>query len=306
MPPAILLGDRGCGTTTFLGLLYAALVRWGARSEDGFRVHASHGSIRALKDVYGSLMDGRFPQESVEYRRSDLSFVLGYGPAGSGWFLGNHRATELSLHVASLETFSDLQGHGFVSDTLLREELSSQVVLLLVDASRIPLDVEELPGGISHPWRRFDTMAASSLALLESFQRTERVRRRARLHPIFILTKMDRLSERLRSGTLGGLIPSPAARAARTLWGEDLLAKRLPRTWGVLEGGGHGVRFETPLWFASWVGVENGPQGEGRVRRRQTAAVGGWEPDYPHPEFEALLTELRRLADRVGDPLLAA
>ncbi len=303
MSQAIIISDRGSGVTTFLGLLYAALVRWGSRAEEGFGVHASPRSIRALKDVYACLMEGHFPSEAVKYRRTDLSFVLGYSSLGRGWLSAPHRPSELALHVTSLESIAELQGQGFVWDQGLRERLASQVVVLLVDASRIPVDPAALTERSFHPWRKFDAMAGSALALLETYQRTDRLRRRARIHPIVVLTKLDLLPRELRVGTLGGIVPSPIATAARAAWGEDLLASRLPQTWGVLTEGGHGVRFERPLWFTSWVGVESGSEGERRVRRRQTAAVGGWEPEYPYNEFESLLAHLQKLSDRVGDPV---
>lgn len=303
MSGAVIVSDRGSGTTTFLGLLYAALVRWGSQSEEAFRVHADHATIRALKDVYASLMDGRFPSGGVEYRRSDLSFILGYASQARGWISVPRRATELALHVSSLEALSELQGQGFVWDQGLRERLASQVAVVLVDASRIPVDPASLADRSFHPWRKFDAMVGSALALLETYQRTDRLHRRARIHPIFVLTKLDLLPPELRRGTLGGIVPSPLATAARATWGEDLLASRLPQTWAVLTGAGHGVRFERPLWFTSWVGVETGPGGEPRVRRHQTAAVGGWEPDYPYPEFESLLAQLHKLSLRVGDPV---
>ncbi|MDE1821511.1 MAG: hypothetical protein KGJ23_12850 [Euryarchaeota archaeon] len=305
MAPAVILSDRASGTTTFLGLLYAALVRWGSQSPEGFRVHASHASIRALKDIYASLMDGHFPPDGVELRREDLSFVLGYASSGHGWLSSSGRASELQLHVASLDTMGELRGRSFVWDQGLREKLASQVAVVLVDAGRLPVETDSLSDKAYHPWRKFDALVASSLALLETYQRTDRLHRRARLHPIFVLTKFDTLPSELRHGTLGGLVPSPLATAARATWGEDLLAGRLPQTWAVLQEGGHGVQFERPLWFTSWVGTERGPHGELRVRRHQTASVGGWEPDYPYVEFESLLSHLHKLASRVGDPLLA-
>ena len=46
MCPAAILGDRACGKTTFLGLLYAAQVKYGTRVVDSFRFHAPLQSLR--------------------------------------------------------------------------------------------------------------------------------------------------------------------------------------------------------------------------------------------------------------------
>lgn len=295
MGSVIVLGDRAAGTTTFLGLLYAALVRFGVEEKVGFRVHASHATLRAIKDVYASLVDGRFPPPELEYGSGDLSFLLGFPGRSRGFSPLSHGTVEqLSVHVADLEEVAELKGRAVVFDDWLRARLASQAILLLVDASQLPEDPRPEEATGRHPLQRLDAAAASALALVQSYQRTMDPRRRARVHPFFVLTKSDLLSPSLRSS------PWPPPRGPATeRWAAGLLEPRLPRTWAVLRGSGPGIRFDPPRFFVSWVATEPGASGETRVRRRLRAREGGWEPEYPAGEFLALLTSLHELADRV-------
>lgn len=296
MSPAVVLSDRGSGTTTFLGLLYAALVRWGSSGHDGFRVHASHDSIRAIKDVYGSLMDGHFPSHGLEYGRDDLSFVLGYDRVHK--VLHGHRPSgrSLSVHVASVEELSELRGRAVVMDDWLRVRLSSQVALVVLDATRLPVDPKSLLSLPHHAFRRYDAAVASCLSLLETYLRADRARQRALLQPIFVLTKADLISPELRAQLGGPPPPLSAGPARRTRWVEEAISERMPQTHGLLAGDGSGIRFAAPMLFVSSVLTEPSPSGEVRIHRRLRLPEGGYEPDYPYEEFAALIAHLQRFA----------
>ena len=61
MTSALVVGEPGCGRTTFVGLLYTAVVRLGNEEADWFRFHAERESIRRLESIYGALGAGLFP-----------------------------------------------------------------------------------------------------------------------------------------------------------------------------------------------------------------------------------------------------
>lgn len=301
MTNAVVLTDRGSGTTTFLGLLYCALVHAGSALEDELRVHASHGTLRALRGIYAEMMAGDFPSEANELPRDELAFLLDFTSRSPSWRPFGHRPTEVKLEIASLEAFADLRSHSYVSDTAVRARVASQIALVLVDAGRLPSEPVTLEEGSGVMWSRFDSMVARAFEILEAYHRLDRPRRRMPLQPVFILTKFDRLPSALRRLTRGGLVPSPTATAARGTWLEAVLAPRLPRAWSSLrlEDGDSG--FDSPVWFASWVGLEERDPDAIRIRRRAGARLGSWEVDYPQAEFEALLALLHKLSSPIGD-----
>lgn len=304
MVSAIVLGDRGAGTTTFLGLLYASLVRWGVQEGQGFRVHASHATLRAIKEVYASLLSGEFPPRQAELKRPELSFVLEYPPQGVRRMLPAREPRGLTLHVADVQELAELHGRSVVMDDGLRGALESRIAIVLVDASRLPEDdaAGALPG--HHPFRRFDSAVASTLALLQAYRSLDPHRRRTHLHPLFVLTKLDAMTSALTLRPEGSLPPPSASLGRRRAWGESLLASRIPQTWGVLTGQARGVRFDGPWFFGSGLQLDPGPSGSARIRRRPTAAIGGWEPAYPREEYDAMLALLEELTRE--SPLLSA
>src|SRR5206468_4070816 len=64
--PCALLGDRASGKTTFLGLLYAAQVRYGTGVQEDFRFHAPMASLGMMSAVYEGMKDGRFPSATLQ------------------------------------------------------------------------------------------------------------------------------------------------------------------------------------------------------------------------------------------------
>src|SRR5437667_9819521 len=76
--PCALLGDRASGKTTFLGLLYAAQVRYGTGVQDEFRFHAPMASLGMMSAVYEGMKDGRFPSATLKEEITELSFICGY------------------------------------------------------------------------------------------------------------------------------------------------------------------------------------------------------------------------------------
>jgi dienelactone hydrolase len=76
--PCALLGDRASGKTTFLGLLYAAQVKYGTGVHDDFRFHAPMASLNIMSAVYEGMKDARFPSATLKEEITELSFIFGY------------------------------------------------------------------------------------------------------------------------------------------------------------------------------------------------------------------------------------
>src|SRR5438046_10360046 len=70
--PCALLGDRASGKTTFLGLLYAAQVKYGTGVQDDFRFHAPMGSLNLMSAVYEGMKDARFPSATLKEEITEL------------------------------------------------------------------------------------------------------------------------------------------------------------------------------------------------------------------------------------------
>jgi len=305
MSTALVIGDRGSGLTTFVGLLYTAQVRLGTEEADEFRFHADRETIRQLEAIYGELGAGRFPERDVDWEEHPLTFVLGWRDGrfrsltrrGEG-SEGEFGTVRVQVGGISLQELAELREHDAVLQDATRRLLRSQVVLPLVDASRL---LPEPDGPRSPALGRYDHRLAATLDLLGRFLSAERRRKARTMHLLFVLTKLDECPKETLE-QLGAHAGPPSSWSAedRTGFGRKVLERYLPETMLFLAPAGKGshLPIDPPQWFFSRLRlVEDGATP--RIARRSIAPAGGWEPDYPFEEYRALIEQLGGLARRL-------
>jgi hypothetical protein len=301
---ALVLGERGSGLTTFVGLLYTAQVRLGTEESDQFRFHAERESIRQLEAIYGELGAGRFPTRDANWDERPLSFVFGFRH-GRLRGLGHHGeepengfdTVEVRVAGMQTETVDELRGHDAVLDAPTLRSLRSQVVVPLIDASAL---AAEPPPGQERAVSRQDRQLSSTLGFLAAFLSAERDRKARRMFPLLVVTKCDTLGlETLRRLNAPGGTPSDWTADARRALGARLLRTYFPETAKFLDAprDRSGVTVAPPEWYFSSLGIERTGE-ETRVQRRSRAPVGGWEPVYPFEEYRSLIETLGKIARR--------
>jgi len=304
---AVIVGARGSGLTTFIGLLYTAQVRFGTEEGDTFRFHVERETLRQLNAVYGELGAGRFPTHDVDWEEHSLSFVLSFRASRvRRWRRpgrnGESGAGNARVRVGGITTeeLAELREHDAVVGESTRLLFHSPVVLPLVDASRLRLEdsgsATSGPGG-------YDAQLAATLEFLARYLSTEPERKAREMHPLFVLTKFDVCSAATRDRL--GTPPGPVAtwsEDARRAVGQRILERCLPRTGAFLAASARAgpVRIAPPQWYFSSLRLEEGGEVP-RIARRSRAPVGGWEPEYPYEEYRALIERLGWLARHLPD-----
>lgn len=302
MTSALVVGSPGSGRTTFVGLLYTAVVRFGTEEADQFRFTAERESIRRLEAIYGALGAGRFPAGDLLREEEPLRFIFGYrrtvfGRWGRGGRAGAPEFDTVPVHVGAIPAaeVAEIRQHAPVLDEATRRLLRSTVVIALVNsASLLPY------GGVPDPLPlvRYDRELAQTLETVSGFLALERRKKARQLHPLFLLTQFDRIRPDVlaaleaRSGE-----PSTWSTPDRERFGERLLDAYLPETAKFLAEGQRTGTVSLPAsWFFSRLATEEGGAGGVRIRRRSRLPSAGWEPEYPYEEYRALLLELGNLA----------
>jgi hypothetical protein len=298
---ALVLGDRGSGLTTFVGLLYAAQLRLGTEDRDEFRFSADRETIRQLESIYGELVAGRFPEWDVDWETHPLSFLFAFrsGKFGSVNFGANGSRGFDTVRVRvggiSVEEVSEFAERDAILEESTRRLLRSPVVLPLVDASRL----RPPPEGPKDPaLTRYDRMLATTLEVVDRFLLAERNRKARTMHPLFVVTKFDLCPP----DTLSELHapagpPSSWPSNAREAVGRKILDLYFPVTTLVLLSmeARRDSTVAPPCWFYSGLRLSTGP-GALPIARRSRLPVGGWEPEYPFEEYRDLIEHLARLA----------
>ena len=306
MTSAIIVGSRGAGLTTFVGLLYTAQVRF-ATEDDGdasFRFHAPRETLRQLEAIYGELGAGRFPTRDVDFEEHSLSFVLDFPrrralpwPRGGG-----SSPSSVRIGGVTTEELAELRAHESVVGESTRLLYHSPVVILLVDASRLRCEADGPTGPF---FSENDAQLAAALEVLGRYLSTEPKRRARTMHPLFVLTKLDRCPAaalarlHLPTGPVAGWSENDRQRV-----GQNALASYLPETgrWLSQAAGGRGgsVPVAPPRWYFSSLRIEAG-EGSPRIARRSRFPAGSWEPEYPYEEYRALIEHLGELSQRLPD-----
>lgn len=304
MASALVLGERGCGLTTFVGLLYTAQVRLGTENADEFRFHAERESILQMEAVYGELGSGRFPAADVDWERHPLSFVFGFRRGHIAWFAGGGGSGEQGFATVRFQVggmpadvVAELRDHDAVLDRTTLNLLRSPIQIPIVDGAGLVPDRSSIAG---LPLARYDQQLAATLDLLRKFLAADRNRRARQMFPLFVVTKFDRVApETLKS--LGAPAGGPMTWTSedRQAVGNQILQGYLPATADFLSRTAKdGVRLGKPGWFFSGLRTEEKGD-EIRILRRRISPLSGWEPEYPFEEYRAMLARIGELAGRL-------
>ena len=301
VPRVVIVGDRNSGKTTFLGLLYAAQVKFGSDKADGFRFHASFESLDEISGVFQRLMSGSFPDAATKEGVREIAFRLGHRRSGLGILSrrksrGSSPDSSASFQLILLKSFEDEMARsgnrGSVDQRTLSSALTGDAFVIMIDATSLAVADEE---GELAPSGKYDEAVAS---LLMAIQRSRDQAQDKFLHPIFVLSKFDQVDpEVLRHMDLDAAPPEVSKKGPHAEYAKRLVEPSMPKTMAALRSGGRrGLQFATPVYFFSWVRTDEPALGrDERLRLRRRGAVG-WEPDYPSDEYLAFLECLAGIA----------
>jgi hypothetical protein len=301
---ALVLGERGCGLTTFVGLLYTAQVRLGTENADEFRFHAERESIQQMEAVYGELGAGRFPAADIDWERQPLSFVFGYRRGHVAWFAGGGGSGQRGFSTVRFqvggmpaEVASELRDHDAILDRATLNLLRSPIQIPIVDGAWLAPDRSSIA---ALPLARYDQHLAVTLDLLRKFLASDRDKRARQMFPLFVVTKFDRvLPETLKALGAPDAAPGGWTPEKRSQVGQQILRGYLPATSEFLSRASEdGVKLSPPEWYFSGLRTEEKGD-EIRILRRRISPFSGWEPEYPFEEYRGLLARIGELAGRL-------
>lgn len=301
-----IVGDHGSGKTTFLGLLYAALVSSGSSQQDDLRFHVAYESLDEITAVFQRLMSGAFPDAATKEGLHELHLELDAPGSARGFLsrLGNRKgakdqAATISFSLpGSLDEESPGLHHGSTFGTgRWRDALDADVLVMLADATKLAA------GGGDPKTRPPAAYDARLEALFIAIQRWRSSGGRPLLYPVFVVSKFDAVRhEVLRAANVEAAPPSVGKDGPRAAYGLALLNPHLPRTLAVLGGPtGKKLRFAPTAFVFSHVRTETKGAGQPeRIRLRQ-APGAGWEPDYARAEYVGFLERVGRIASGTKD-----
>jgi hypothetical protein len=324
--PAAILGDRASGKTTFLGLLYAAQVKYGTKFQDTFRFHAPPDSLKVMSAVYEGMKGGNFPGATLKDEITELSFIFGY----RGW-KGKFEAKlpqalrerlnqrvnpfftlEFGVYDVSGEDVEEYIESGVAASPIIQQLLKSVIIVILVDCSKMTKDID------SPAFKKmvsYDTAIAKLLVNFQTYKKQEYERQKSQgmdvnppvIYPVIVLAKHDMISDEILS-QLGLHREAPPASnfMQRRKYAETLLGVFLKQSLSQLKGGRIvGVNFDQSAYFCSWIHTETAEgmatPGKPRIVRKKFSTEGVGEPDFSYDEYVAFIEHFRDIAKKMPD-----
>ncbi len=282
MCPAAILGDRACGKTTFLGLLYAAQVKYGTRVVDSFRFHAPLQSLRLMSQVYEGMKDARFPGATLKDEMTEIGFMFGYRKPIAGrlpaalkdknW-VNPFAKLSFAAYDVSGEDVQEFIETGVAASPIIQQLLKSHVVVILVDCSKMTTEIDS---PVFRQMLKYDSEVASLLVSLQTYKRQEFSRMKTQglsvgapmIFPAIVLSKFDSVRDEVlvKLGLHRG-VPEGDQKRKRKEYAEALLRVFMPQTLSQIRGGKVAGRQLRP----GCVFLQLGP-----VRRRPRPACSRW------------------------------
>ncbi|MEW5937610.1 MAG: hypothetical protein AB1665_07320 [Candidatus Thermoplasmatota archaeon] len=322
MPTAI-LGDRAAGKTTFIGLLYAAQIKFSNEpaNKDVFRFYADPVAMSIITKLYNSLKTSAWPGSTEKGQKSFLSFLFGYEKLQSA-ILPRWIKVMPWVHPFSIINFNvyDVAGEDIQDMTrtpdglqstrlteIQKSLLESRVLVILIDCSKITGDVE------SDEYKDmlgYDGIMATLISLIAKYNSEKDDPAERKIYPVIVLTKFDTLFEEERVELMKKMgLPTNLRDYAelkdankRREHTEKILRNFFGQTLALLKGGKLlKVSFDRAGYFYSHVNTKFGKDGRHVPAQRLMDGGAGSEVDFSYDEYARFIMHFRKIANEMPD-----
>jgi len=319
--PAAVLGDRGCGKTTFLALLYAAQIKYTNEpvNKDNFRFYASPASLNFMGDMYNHMRSGGWPEATMKGQQTEVEFLFGFKRPISGslpsWikkkdWLNPFSTIKFSVYDVAGEDVNDIirTPDGVFSEDLpedVKNLLESRIIVVLIDASRINAKPRSKP---YLDMIEYDKKTATLISIIAKYNSRKEDPKMRRIYPVFVLTKFDTVNENILQGMkLKTKPPSYKEQKEREDYSETIMRNFYKQTLALVKGGRlMKVSFDQSVYFYSEISTEFSEDGIPIPSLKQMEDGVGHELDYSYSEYRSFIDHFKKIANSMPDSVREA
>lgn len=316
--PAAILGDRACGKTTFLALLYASQIKYTNDPEykDKFKFFAAPSTVNFMGDMFNQLKIGGWPDSTAKGQRTKVEFLFGFkrllGKAIPGWiedrgWVKPYNTMQFSVYDVAGEDVNDLvrTPDGVFSEDIddsIKDLLESRVLVILLDASRISAKPRSKP---FMEMLDYDTKTATLISLIAEYNSHKKDPKQRKIYPVFVLTKFDIVNKKiLRDMKLDENYPEMKKQKDRKVFAETILKTFFGQTLALLKGGQlKSVKFDDSAYYFSEVFSEFNDDGIPVPKLKKMDGGPGYEIDYSYGEYEGFINHFREITNDMPDAI---
>jgi len=318
-----IIGDRGCGKTVFLSLLYDAQVEYTNETEGKFRFYANPGFTNTMGEVINSMLNQNWPEATIKGLLAKYWFLYGYQN-----IFGKYNCLKFTVYdiagedvnivndlIALYTTEGGIESINY--DDLpdgLKTLLDCNVLVFIIDLSRINAEPKSEEFKRMH---RYDITMATLISLVAEYKAKKACSlsgEHRKLYPVFVFTKFDMVEKKIFDGLklspkyprlekrpidiVGGWFDLQSKSSQeRIRYGDILMDAFYKNTRGLLIGYYSLVDFEKSAYFFSEIQTEKDEDGllvpsiEGGKARLK----------YSIDEYKAFINYFKEIADKMPD-----
>ncbi len=277
-----IIGTRGCGKSTFIGLFLQTIERVTAKNPKQFIFFIKSETGEAVYELRNHLLGGEYPPSNPPSDNTRIQFILGYRPKIGKRLFTKKKDKWVGSIFEVYDASSVLMEHDGIGrlSRKLRFLFDSKILGFIVDASKIT---------ITEAGERYDEMLRydkelSSLfsTLLKNRDLTEK---EMQLQPIIIFTKVDAMENELKEKVDIKRILGEYSEDGATEIGDTLFESYLKDSYKIISDYGK-------KYYLSWVGADD----ENRLVVERDKEWRRAHNIYSYNMYEALVLYLRKMA----------
>ena len=314
--PAAVLGDRGCGKTTFLALLYATQIKYTNEpvNKDNFRFYATPTSLNFMGDMFNHLRSGGWPEATMKGQQTKVSFLFGFKRLGAGaipdWikkreWINPFSTIKFSVYDVAGEDVNDIirTPDGVFNEDLPEEVknlLESRILVVLVDASRITAKPRSKP---YIDMIEYDKKTATLISIIAKYNSRKEDPKLRKIYPIFVFTKFDCVEDNILQGMrLKEKPPDYKEDDDRRAFSETIMRNFFGQTLALIKGGKlMKVSFDYAAYFFSEINTEFNEDGIPIPSIKVMDDGVGHELDFSYPEYRWFIDHFKKIANSMPD-----
>ncbi len=314
--PAAVLGDRGCGKTTFLALLYAAQVKYTNEpvNKDNFRFYATPSSLNFMGDMYNHMRSGGWPEATMKGQQTKVSFLFGFKKLTHGalpsWiqkqdWIKPFLTIKFSVYDVAGEDVNDIirTPDGVFSEDLPEEVknlLESRILVVLIDASRVNAKPRSKP---YIDMIEYDKKTATLISIIAKYNSKKEDPKQRKIYPIFVFTKFDTIADHILEGMhLKEKPPEYKNQDERQAYSETIMRNFYGQTLALVKGGRlMNVSFDQAAYFYSEIATEFNDMGAPIPTIKVMDEGVGHELDYSYMEYRWFIDHFKKIANSMPD-----
>jgi len=330
--PVGIIGTRGCGKSTVIGLLYQAMTIYTNAHPNEFRFYMRPNDLKKVADqVRNRMLRGKFPIATQRNIKEETSILLGFKPRSTevlrAWKNNliafkeyNFRGLGMLLRVydvsgEDVEEYSTTQNINI--NPHLKNIFDSNILILLIDCKKF---TNTTRGDKWDALLDYDKECAVIASAYIEYR--YRNKRNEKIHPIYLFTKVDEMDKEIKEEFGVEKIENAKMYDEKVCSeiGNKLLQKYMSQTRAILIGSEqvtvplHETRKSLPKYrpkyFFSWVGLENiegiaseDSSEEGPRLKVIEIKEKPFRNDFPGFMYEAMLEHIMHIAEeKGGDP----